>query len=300
MKHSIHLSGILSIYLFLITIVTAQSSKIDSSYFPLKIGNQWSYSEPHSIHKASQEIIDTASINGHFCYLMNVNSVDRFNFKFSFKEWFRISNDTIFAKREPGAFRDSIEYPVYNFKANVGDTLHASSFWFGSEIILISKEDTVSTLSGTYTHCYHFKHKKGLLNGGLIDSWLAPVIGTIKLIVSDYPSVMTFELDSSSLITSINNETKTNFDVSAYLLFESYPNPFNPQTTLTYQINSNGNVLLEIFDVLGRKVDQLVNKRKESGRYNVIWNGEKMPSGLYFAILRSNNNFLTRKLILQK
>ncbi len=301
MKHSIHLSGILSLYLFLITIVTAQSNKIDSSYFPLNIGNQWSYivNGGGILPKETHKIITASILNGHLYRIMNIHGPDPvYHFMVSRTQWYRFANDSVFTIFINNTSNDSIEYPIYNLNANVGDTLQTNSLWFGSKIILLSKEDTVTTLSGTYFNCLHFKHIEGSAVGSRTDSWLAKGIGIVKF-KELWNNNITYEMDSSSLVTSIN-EIKTDVNTSTYLLLECYPNPFNPQTTMNYQLKNSGNVLLEIFDILGRKVDQVVNEQKESGSYNVIWNGEKMPSGLYFAVLRSGKHSTTKRLILQK
>lgn len=92
----------------------------------------------------------------------------------------------------------------------------------------------------------------------------------------------------------------------------AYPNPFNPSTTLSYNIPNvtlseveGSRVQLTIFDILGNEVVTLVNEEKTSGKYNVSWSGlnnsgNTVSTGVYFARLSLNNQFKNVKLMLLK
>ena len=72
-----------------------------------------------------------------------------------------------------------------------------------------------------------------------------------------------------------------------YALSQNYPNPFNPETQIKYQLPEAGDVRLIIYDILGREVRTLVNKKQETGFYNLIWNsrneyGNRVSTGMYF------------------
>ncbi|MDP2039288.1 MAG: PQQ-dependent sugar dehydrogenase [Ignavibacteria bacterium] len=96
-------------------------------------------------------------------------------------------------------------------------------------------------------------------------------------------------------------------------LYQNFPNPFNPTTTIKYSIHQNeaphsasvGNVILKIFDSLGRELATLVDEHKHAGTYNVSFNvetcgGKSLPSGIYFYRLQSGSYSETKKLILMK
>ena len=68
--------------------------------------------------------------------------------------------------------------------------------------------------------------------------------------------------------------------ITEYKLFENYPNPFNPSTTIRYQIPEDGMVTLKVYDILGREVKTLVNDFKTKGRYEVTFNADALASGL--------------------
>ncbi len=77
----------------------------------------------------------------------------------------------------------------------------------------------------------------------------------------------------------------TEIEKEKVLGLASYPNPFNPSTTLSYDLPKDARVRLVIYDVLGREVARLVDKRLEAGYHSVIWNGRGVPTGLYIARL---------------
>ncbi len=94
-----------------------------------------------------------------------------------------------------------------------------------------------------------------------------------------------------------------------FALGRNYPNPFNPQTTIEYQLSRAANVTLEIFDIGGRKLNTLVRDYKPVGRYKVTWNGKDsmrktVASGVYLyrILVTSHSETFTqsRKMFLLK
>jgi len=80
-----------------------------------------------------------------------------------------------------------------------------------------------------------------------------------------------------------------------------YPNPFNPVTTISYNIPSNNTQLnIKIYDLNGRLVENLYNGTQNSGNYNITWNASSYSSGIYFVKLQTNQSTITEKLILIK
>ncbi len=88
-------------------------------------------------------------------------------------------------------------------------------------------------------------------------------------------------------------------------LGENYPNPFNPKTTIAFDLPATGKVDLTIFDLSGRQVATLVSGELAAGSHHVVWlgrddDGRQMSSGLYFSRLSFANEVLTRKMVLLK
>jgi len=88
-------------------------------------------------------------------------------------------------------------------------------------------------------------------------------------------------------VTSIDSESKQSKPIpAAFELFQSYPNPFNPVTTIPYQLPEESEVTLEVYNTLGQKIRTLVNKSLPAGLHQVYWDGnneknESVGSGLY-------------------
>jgi 1,4-alpha-glucan branching enzyme len=83
-----------------------------------------------------------------------------------------------------------------------------------------------------------------------------------------------------------------------YNLSQNYPNPFNPVTIINYQLPADDYVSLKVYDILGREVIMLVNEYKKAGSYNVDWNGNNWPSGVYLYRLQTKSYTETKKMIL--
>ncbi len=83
-------------------------------------------------------------------------------------------------------------------------------------------------------------------------------------------------------LTGVGDDHGSLLTPDSYNLAQNYPNPFNPVTVIRYQLPVNSHVTLKVFDVLGREVTTLVNENKESGSYEVKFDGSKLPSGVYF------------------
>jgi len=85
-----------------------------------------------------------------------------------------------------------------------------------------------------------------------------------------------------------------------YDLSNAFPNPFNPITTITYQLPKEGLVTLKIYDILGNEVKTLVNENKEMGKYTVQFDASSLASGMYVYQLRANDYTSTKKMLLLK
>ena len=88
-------------------------------------------------------------------------------------------------------------------------------------------------------------------------------------------------------------------------LFGNYPNPFNPTTTINYSLKENSKVSLNIYNIKGQKVKQLVSDQLPAGQHSVIWNGKDdndktVSSGMYLYKLKIGNYEKTKKMILMK
>ncbi len=94
-----------------------------------------------------------------------------------------------------------------------------------------------------------------------------------------------------STVNGIVNNTHSNIP-DKFSLMQNYPNPFNPSTTIEYNLPVNSDVQVNIYNILGELVNQLVNKNETAGHHQLIWNsnngnGKKISSGIYFYELKA-------------
>lgn len=81
-------------------------------------------------------------------------------------------------------------------------------------------------------------------------------------------------------------------------LKQNYPNPFNPETEIGYDVPSVQHVSLAIYNMLGQKIAEPVNRVEQVGRYSVKWNAEKYASGVYYYMLATASGTLVKRMIL--
>lgn len=86
-------------------------------------------------------------------------------------------------------------------------------------------------------------------------------------------------------------------------LYQNYPNPFNPATRISFDLPETGPVSLQVFDIEGRLVNQLLDTKMRPGRHEVGWNGldmtgSRVSSGIYIYRLRSGKMLRTKKMTL--
>ena len=87
---------------------------------------------------------------------------------------------------------------------------------------------------------------------------------------------------------------------TTYKLFQNFPNPFNPTTTIKYSIPKSGIVSIKIYNTVGEQVASLVNKEQEIGNYEIKFDATFFSSGIYFYQLKSEDFIETKKMILIK
>jgi hypothetical protein len=88
--------------------------------------------------------------------------------------------------------------------------------------------------------------------------------------------------------------------LNTYYLSQNFPNPFNPSTSISYNVGEPGLVQLKVYNVLGVEVASIVNEQQNAGNYTIGFDAAKLSSGVYFYSLSVNNFTQTRKMILEK
>jgi len=97
-------------------------------------------------------------------------------------------------------------------------------------------------------------------------------------------------------------EVSTNLEPSAFNLQQNHPNPFNPETTILYQMPEDGLVSLKLYDILGNEVATLVNQLEKAGKHSINFNSQdyNLSSGIYIYRLQTNTLTAIKKMVLSK
>jgi hypothetical protein len=183
-----------------------------------------------------------------------------------------------------------------------------------SVINYVIPENTFSCEHGTDS----LKYTATLKNGSSLPSWLhfdsdtrtlsgTPTqteIDTIKITATNTDTVSascTFKITVVAGSTGIE-EYKNQFPKD-FGLQQNYPNPFNPSTVNSYQLSVNSNVKLSIFNVLGQKINTLVNGFQNGGEHSLVWDAtdernNPVSSGIYFYCLEVGAMNLQKKMVL--
>ncbi len=162
------------------------------------------------------------------------------------------------------------------------------------------------TASGAYD-CWAGMHRIVLVNwnGGdvttanSIDDYTAalPDIGSVFRIVmskQNYKGDSLLIYGPSAIFDDAKNLPKT------FHLAQNYPNPFNPLTTIAYQLPKRSRVKLEIFNILGQRVQTLVNAKQAPGHYKVKWDASRFATGMYIYRLNAGEFTSSKKLLFIK
>ena len=101
-------------------------------------------------------------------------------------------------------------------------------------------------------------------------------------------------------VTSINVERVGEGFPTTFSLSQNYPNPFNPSTTIKFGITEQSDVKLVVYDVLGRVVSELSNKKMNAGWHEVTFNASRFASGVYFYRIEAGDFVKVKKMMLLK
>jgi len=118
-----------------------------------------------------------------------------------------------------------------------------------------------------------------------------------------YPVVNIARLSFAGTPTSVREHELSNGLLHLFTLRQNYPNPFNPSTTIEYEIPKSGEVVVEVFDLMGRRVRLLSNGEKSPGPHRIQWDsrdddGSLVSSGTYFCKVQFMEQLIAKKLLL--
>jgi hypothetical protein len=204
-----------------------------------------------------------------------------------------------FGKNLIGIPTDPLGYLIPKLSLAGGDAIpnQTSPDQFDADTLAVSPMFRWNTTSGTNYGGLWWEHPT---SGGKTVFWSFGLEGANDSIAGvSYKSVaITKVLDWMNGITSTP-------DIDAAVpmsmaLFNNYPNPFNPATTITYAVPSDRSVSLVVYDMLGRQVRTLVNEKQSAGTHSIAFDASNLSSGIYLYTLRSGNFSQTKKMMVLK
>jgi hypothetical protein len=122
-------------------------------------------------------------------------------------------------------------------------------------------------------------------------------------VIQNWDDLEILQAAQKEFISTSANDPLAPIEIS---LHQNYPNPFNPSTTISFDITQISSfVRLEVYNMKGQKVKQLINGQLSAGQHTIVWNGldddgKFVTSGVYFYKLKTNNFEKTRKMLLIK
>jgi subtilisin-like proprotein convertase family protein len=171
----------------------------------------------------------------------------------------------------------------------------------GSNFINTNFTDTaaLSINQGTAPYTGYFKGRDSLSwfkNFNLQGDWILTVFDNDPAITGTLTGWnITFAYENT---VSVIKESET--IPSDYGLLQNYPNPFNPNTNIKFNIPKAGLTKVEVFDILGHKVETLISQDLKAGNYTISFDGSRLSSGVYYYKLTSDNFTMAKRMILVK
>ena len=278
---------------------------VSTKYFPLAVGNSWTYYSYSYRYPYGQSwrykitITGTVITNAHIYYIMKITSpgssdtskvrIDSLNGRILYFEtpsctW--LNNEILADSLESRKF-DSCRANCDTVYAKCTDTSMTTIFGFDRPSKVFNQDKFEDCNDRTYVRdfglTYHY-------DCGGVGYGYSQLIGCVINGVLYGDTLIGIEPISKQIPVK-------------YQLFQNFPNPFNPSTKIKFSIPNGvvGQTFLSVYDVLGREVATLVNEKLQPGSYEVEWNGSNYTSGVYFYRLVIGGKIInSKKMILLK
>jgi hypothetical protein len=203
--------------------------------------------------------------------------------------WVQVNAAVDFMYPAPVRSMDIVEAPVYNWEP----------------VIYTNSTCSYAMIDETYGEIAAFVDGECRGVTAINDGYVSLVIN------GEEAETVTFKLYQNGMVTDLNTqittapgedvffEFTTDVPVSTKLV-SAYPNPFNPQTTIAYDLAVAGDVNVSVYNIKGQKVAELVNADQAAGQHSVVWNAGSQASGIYFVRFTAGAENQIHKVILMK
>ena len=163
---------------------------------------------------------------------------------------------------------------------------------FQHEIYINNNEDNLYTKSNVYNGIQHF----------IAFSLDNRPLETIDIVIKGGSYLI--EDDINLLLSSTNGQevpvVHNSIEINSFTIENVYPNPFNPSTEISYNITLDGFMNVDIYNILGQKVDNLYSGYQSIGNHKLMWSASSLSSGVYYIYMNLNGQSETYKSILLK
>ncbi len=270
-------------------------------WYPLQVGNEWIY-DRYEVNifsfyngKYIKEVIGDTLFSNDFSYFkIKETDIDTFS-----NQWIRYSYLRI----------DSTNGRVYqnysgedkqleDFLAESGDTIFTDNGFFPWYFVESEEPYSIWGIDSrkrNYSADYLASHHHSLVKEiGLYNLWESEE-GGYEIRLNGFIRDGIIYGDTTTVDVMDFDELPKEFSLS-----QNYPNPFNPLTKIKYSISKTGQVVLKVYDLLGREIITLVNEEKSNGSYEVEFDASNLSSGIYYYELQAGDFVQTNKMILLK
>ena len=214
------------------------------------------------------------------------------------------TNDTIFYATIVWMGQGSITYPTNflpadSFSVEAGNASDPDSIYYWSSWgdTIIEDETFLQSAAAAYENIRQLSvvHQFSDYPYKIIAFMYTPTVGATDLTVAKW----IFFLYRNPEVISVVDETPL---PQNFKLYQPYPNPFNPTITIRFNIpvESLRPTSLQIFNITGRLIEELVNGELAVGEHEIVWNANNHPSGVYFVRLESGEFVENQKVVLLK
>jgi len=290
--------------------IYAQSICNSENYYPLKIGNYWEYWADNLAGpiKLTHKIVgDTVMPNGKSYYTIKVQYYDGYEYD---NLYYREGENNIYMYTKDTISCPNREDIYYNFSTpdSVIWPICRSAQWFGFRGCAATF-DRYYPIFNKYIESKRFEYV-AIANGDTVWNPMGP---SDLIVVAKNIGMTTllaygtgfFELKGAILngitfgeITDLITEKNPKTDKS--LNFQIAPNPLNSAAKITFTIPYSSVITLKLYDILGREIKEIVNRQYSVGDHQILFNSGQLPSGLYILILKTEKEYVSRKIVLLK
>ena len=168
-------------------------------------------------------------------------------------------------------------------------------------VLVTVKDSTGANIGWAITDANGAYTISGVIQGTLTITASSPQYNSQQQNTTYDPSTSNTTVNNftmSKTVTTVENQPSS--VPSRYVLENNYPNPFNPSTIIQFDLPVSSQVRLDIYNVLGQKVAELVNQQLTAGHYNIKFNAVNLSSGVYLYRIEAGNFVSTKKMILSK